>query len=62
MNHTSRSVFLLVFCLHAGVALVWSETGRLLVLVEDLQNKAVQGVEIGIEVRAVQVSAALTAR
>jgi tetratricopeptide (TPR) repeat protein len=46
---TSRFVLLLAVCLLGGVALVWSETGRLLVLVLDLQERPVKGVEIGVE-------------
>ena len=46
---TSRFVLLLAVCLLAGVALVWSETGKLLVLVQDAERRPVKGVEIGIE-------------
>src|SRR5271166_1749399 len=49
MTKISRIVLFLLFCLHAGVPLLWSETGKVLVLVLDLQNKPVRGVEIGIE-------------
>src|SRR5271157_4022238 len=45
----SRFVLLLAFCVYGGVALVWSETGKLLVLVQDLQKQPVKGVQIGIE-------------
>src|SRR5271165_3349324 len=49
MKHISRFVLLLAFCVHGGVALVWSETGKLLVLVQDAQKRPVKGVEIGVE-------------
>src|SRR5271157_815653 len=45
----SRFVLLLAFCVHVGVALVWSETGKLLVLVQDAEKRPVKGVEIGVE-------------
>jgi tetratricopeptide (TPR) repeat protein len=45
----SRFVLLLAFCVHGGVAFVWGETGKLLVLVQDLQKRPVKGVQIGIE-------------
>ncbi|HEY5174201.1 MAG TPA: tetratricopeptide repeat protein [Terriglobales bacterium] len=44
-----RFVLLLAFCVHGGVPFVWSETGKLLVLVQDLQKQPVKGVQIGIE-------------
>jgi tetratricopeptide (TPR) repeat protein len=49
MTSISKFALVLVFCIYAGVPLVWSETGKVLVVVQDLQNKPVQGVEIGIE-------------
>src|SRR5664280_640789 len=45
----SRFVLLLAFCVHGGGALVWSETGKLLVLVQDAQKRPVKGLEIGVE-------------
>ena len=49
MKHISRFVLLLAFCVHGGVALVWSETGKLLVLVQDAQKRPMRGVEVGVE-------------
>ena len=45
----SKLFVLLAFCVHGGVTPLWSETGKLLVLVQDLQKRPVKGVEIGIE-------------
>jgi tetratricopeptide (TPR) repeat protein len=47
----SRFVLLLALCVYVGVALVWSETGSLVVLVQDAQKRPVRGVEIGVEGR-----------
>ena len=45
----SRFVLILALCVYVGVALVWSETGSLVVLVQDAQKRPVRGVEIGVE-------------
>ncbi len=49
MKRISRFVLLLALCIEGGATLLWSETGKLLVLVQDLEKQPVTGVQIGIE-------------
>src|ERR1022692_603650 len=45
----ARTVLLFAFCIQGGAAPAWGEIGKLLVVVQDAQQRPMRGVEIGVE-------------